>query len=342
MRRVVVGPKLASLFGEELRGYMKRQQQMLQVGEIIGEMYQIVSELGHGTMGVVYKAKRLWGGGEVAVKVLYSRHCHDQEQVSRFWQEMNLSRTLQHPNIVKVFDFGQSNKQLPYFVQELLRGKDLQEELELGNQFSIRQIIDLLVPVCAALEAAHQQNIVHRDLKPANIFMGASVKLIDFGLAKIRETKGVTTASGVVGTPAYMSPEQIRGEALDGRSDLYALGVILYQLLCGSLPFTGNGYLDIGEKILLVPAEDVRQRAKDKELPGALARLAMQCLSKERGDRPESAEEVLKRLLAIKATLDAEHAPERLARKFLEKMQSISRDFKSGLRPVVQKLKLTA
>ena len=321
---------------------MNRQQNMLQVGEIIGDMYQIVSELGHGNMGIVYKAKRLWGGGEVAIKVLYQEHCHNQEQVSRFWQEMNLSRKLQHPNIVQVFDFGQSSKQLPYFVQELLTGRDLQEELELGKQLSMRQIIDLLAPVCAALAAAHQQNVVHRDLKPANIFVGASVKLIDFGLAKIRETKGVTTAFGVVGTPAYMSPEQLRGEELDGRSDLYALGVILYQLLCGSLPFTGKGYLDIGEKILLQPAEDVRQRAKDKEIPGALARLAMQCLSKERGDRPESAEEVLKRLLAVKATLNAEHAPERIARRLLEKLQSLPREFKSGLRPVVQKLKLTA
>jgi eukaryotic-like serine/threonine-protein kinase len=321
---------------------MNIQQNMLQVGEIIGDMYQIVSTLGQGNMGVVYKAKRLWGGGEVAIKVLYQEHSNNQEQVSRFWQEMNLSRNLQHPNIVQVFDFGQSNKQLPYFVQELLSGKDLQEELEHSKQFSMDQIIELLVPVCAALEAAHSQNVVHRDLKPANIFLGESIKLIDFGLAKIRETKGVTTAFGVVGTPAYMSPEQLRGEELDGRSDLYALGVILYQLLCGSLPFTGKGYLDIGEKILFQPAEDVRHRAKGREIPGALARLAMQCLSKDKNDRPESAAEVIERLLAMKATLNAEHAPERLARQLLEKLQSLSRELKSGLRPVTQKLKLTA
>jgi serine/threonine protein kinase len=214
--------------------------------------------------------------------------------------------------------------------------------LHQGAKFSLKQIVELILPICSALSVAHQQNVVHRDLKPANIFVGNSVKLIDFGLAKIRETKGVTTAFGVVGTPAYMSPEQLRGESLDGRSDIYALGVILYQLLCGSLPFTGKGYLDIGEKILLQPAEDIRLRAKEREIPGALARLVMQCLEKDREHRPESADEVLKRLLAIRATLDAENTPERLARTLLEKIQSLPREFKSGLRPVVQKLKLTA
>lgn len=321
---------------------MRHQATLLQSGEILAGLYQIEAEIGRGTMGVVYRATRVMGGGAVAVKVLYPKHCQDKEQVGRFWQEARLCRKLQHPNVIQVFDFGLSERGLPYFVEEILEGQDLQALLDQGLKLSSPQLIELMLPVCAALSAAHEAGIVHRDLKPANIFVGPCIKLIDFGLAKVKASVKSGIHTNIVGTPAYMSPEQLRGESLDARSDIYALGVIFYQLLCGELPFWGESYLEIGEKILTQPPEEVRQRARDKQIPGALARIAMQCLEKDREDRPKSAQELIERLISVRETLASDNTPVRLARVFLERLQWLQREFKSGVRPVVQKLKLSA
>jgi serine/threonine-protein kinase len=164
--------------------------------------------------------------------------------------------------------------------------------------------------------------------------------LIDFGLAKISDcnASSYTGHFGIVGTPAYMAPEHLRGEELDARADLYALGVILYQLLCGALPFYGKGYLEIGEKILSQEPEDVRRRT-EKEIPWGLARLAMQALAKDRNDRPSTAREFARRL---RSSLELETAPARLARAVFARLQSLQQGIKNSAQPLVQSLKRSA
>jgi eukaryotic-like serine/threonine-protein kinase len=293
----------------------------LKPGDILCDRYEILEELGRGAMGIVYRARHRKLGDLVAVKVVDALRCTGPEALGRFRREAKLANRIKHPNVIRVLDLDETPWGAPFLVEELVEGMDLQVHLDAKDCFSPREVIDILVPLCEALSAAHEEGIIHRDLKPGNVMIsrrragvmgqstprtaGVSVKLIDFGLAKaLDDTKAsFRTIQGVVGTPAYMAPEQIRGEELDARVDVYALGVLLYELLTGAVPFPGDGALEIAEKVLGEAAEEPSLRAPGREIPEKLARLAMQALSKERGARPKSAEEFCQKLLAAREEL---------------------------------------
>ena len=220
--------------------------------------YDIERVLGEGAMGVVYEGNDTRLHRKVAIKTILKSALDSssaKEYSMRFAREAQAVARLNHPNIVQVFDFAEEGD-VAYIVMELVRGRELKTFFDAKERFELKEIVHIVGELCEALHFAHEAGIVHRDIKPANVMIDAQgrVKLTDFGVARIadpdRTVSDKTQAGTVVGTPAYMSPEQIQGLTLDRRSDIFSAGVILYEFLCGSKPFTGAGAWAIAKKIL--------------------------------------------------------------------------------------------
>ncbi|HTJ80695.1 MAG TPA: protein kinase, partial [Polyangiaceae bacterium] len=223
------------------------------VGRTLPGGYRIVEPLAEGSMGRVYRAEQKALGRAVAVKVMNPGLVTDPGMVERFRTEARAASSLNHPNCVRVLDFGQTQDGRPYIVMELLNGHDLAELLGQSHLMPVTRALDLTLQILGALEEAHGQGIVHRDLKPGNVIVlsqrggGDLVKVVDFGLAKLRSS--LSSPGGLVfGTPEYISPEQAMAKDTDNRTDLYACGVILFELLTGRLPFLGETPVELLEK----------------------------------------------------------------------------------------------
>ena len=215
--------------------------------------YEVVSELGRGSMGVVYEGFDPVIGRRIAIKTMLTEGLSSQEFrefKARFQREAQAAGVLSHPNIVNVFDYGEDSGTL-YLVMEYLEGKSLEKLVEEQGMLPIETIIPMYDQVCSALDHAHQHSIVHRDIKPANIMIldNGLVKVTDFGIAKVM-SMGMTQAGQVLGTPNYMSPEQVKGRQVDGRSDIFSLGIILYDLVTGEMPFGGENITTVIYKII--------------------------------------------------------------------------------------------
>jgi tRNA A-37 threonylcarbamoyl transferase component Bud32 len=233
-------------------------QEVPQVKPKLGR-YEIVEELGRGAMGIVYKGLDPKLGRLTAIKTIRFTDDFDADQVEKikeqFYREAEVVAKLSHPNIVTIYDVGE-DLDLSYLAMEYLEGESLEKYAETGNLLSIRKCIDVVGQVCDALFYAHSRGIVHRDIKPANIMIlkNGVVKVTDFGIARATATS--KTRTGVIkGTPYYMSPEQISGMKVDGRSDIFSLGVVFYQLLTGELPFGGENLAAIMYQITSAPHE---------------------------------------------------------------------------------------
>ena len=257
-------------------------------------------------MGAIYKAEHIPLERSVCVKVMHPHVATDAQLVKRFHREARAASSLQHQNIVGVMDFGQADvtsgkeagERVLYLVMEFIDGKDLADILFAEGPLDPQRLTTLMREVCFALDEAHAQGVVHRDLKPENIMVYKTrlgeerAKVLDFGIAKIlddgqAEITRLTMAGTVCGTPEYMSPEQARGKDLDGRSDLYALGVIMYQLLTGQLPFDGNTPIEIVTKHLTNPP--VAPSRLRSDVPPALETLILRLLEKKQEGRPRTA-----------------------------------------------------
>jgi serine/threonine-protein kinase len=275
------------------------------IGATIAGKYRLSDLLGSGVMGRVYRAKQLQTGNEVAIKLINPESAADPQTAARFQQEARATSRLRHPNTIAILDFGQTESGLLYLVTELLHGRTLAEILAEAPTLPPRRVVDLLGQALSALDASHAASIVHRDFKPENCFVtpmpsGAEhVKVLDFGMAKLRgEQDPQLTASGsVCGTPDYMSPEQIRGEELDARSDVYAVGVVLYESLTGTRPHVGS-MLEVLRRHQQEPAEPPRLKRPDLAIPVPLELVCLRALSKRREDRFRNAEEMRTTLLA--------------------------------------------
>lgn len=216
-------------------------------GKVLGDKYEILAHLGSGAMGVVYKARHLILNKEVAIKVLQSQALNDRVKKERFMREAKAQGGLSHRNIAAVHDFGLTDKEQPFFVMDLLKGETLEDYLERVKSLPCVEACQIFEQVARALQHAHSKGIVHRDLKPSNIMLVESedgdrqALLVDFGIAvfKEKELTKLTKADFVLGTPLYMSPEQIKGKDLDARSDIYSLGCVMFETLTGNLPFSG-------------------------------------------------------------------------------------------------------
>jgi serine/threonine-protein kinase len=266
--------------------------------------YEIVSPLGAGGMGEVYRARDTRLHREVAVKVLPASFSQDADRLRRFEQEARAASALNHPGILTIHDFGLQDDGAPYVVSELLEGETLRQRLE-GGRLSVRKALDYTAQIARGLAAAHEKGIVHRDLKPENLFVtkDGRGKILDFGLAKLThpertgtplteaptETRG-TEPGIVMGTVGYMSPEQVRGQTADHRSDIFSLGAVLYELLTGRRAFRGDTAVEAMNAILKEdPPEPSRTVA---ELPPALNRIVGHCLEKGPQERFQSARDV--------------------------------------------------
>lgn len=266
--------------------------------------YEIVRELGRGAMGVVYEGLDSKLHRRVAIKTIIKNALVDPDVAAdyseRFMREAQAVAKLNHPNIVTVYDFGEEGE-MAYFVMEFIQGHELKQYLDSGVQFSLQKSLGYMIDLLSALDYAHAQGIVHRDIKPANVMVDQSgrLKLTDFGVVKMLDNVEGTSAGTMVGTPGYMSPEQILGTGVSPRSDIFAAGVILYQLLTWQKPFTGDGVFTIQQKI--VNDDPVLPSALNGALPPVLDQIVGKALAKKPEDRYRSAREFaddLKRYLA--------------------------------------------
>jgi predicted Ser/Thr protein kinase len=268
-------------------------------GCVVGGRYRIERQIGKGGFGAVYLASHLATKQELVLKVLKPDLSEDPTQVQRFFNEARASSLLSHPNTVRVFDFGQTDVGLLYIAMERLHGKELAHALrEGGGRLSALRAVRIAIGVLKSLAEAHHAGLVHRDLKPDNVFLcrvhgeDEFVKVIDFGIAKPKDSgeQNLTRTGFTVGTPKYMSPEQVLNKPLDGRSDLYALGVILYQCLAGEVPLVGASPMETLMAHLQQEPLDLRQRAPD--VPVALAKLVMRALRKNPWERFTDADDM--------------------------------------------------
>ncbi len=283
------------------------------VGRSLPGGYLILELVGIGGMGRVYRAEQTNLGRTVAVKIIHPHLVGEENAAARFITEARAASRLNHPNSVAIIDFGKSPDGQLYLVMEFLRGRDLARVTYDDGPLAFRRIVDVLRQTLAALAEAHSQNIIHRDLKPENIILepvrsgGDFVKVVDFGLAKMRaetQQRGITSPGIVCGTPEYMSPEQARGDDLDARSDLYAVGVILYQLLTGRLPFEAESPTQVVLAHLTQAPKDPREVAPDRQIPASLVEIALKALSKEAKDRHQDADEFAATLSKALAQLE--------------------------------------
>ena len=261
--------------------------------------YQVEKELGKGAMGVVYLGRDPKINRVVAIKTMALSQEFDEDELvevkERFFREAETAGRLNHPNIVTIFDAGEEHD-LAYIAMEFLKGKDLVPQTKPDALLPLPQVASIVARVAEALAYAHGNNVVHRDIKPANIMYEAAsdqVKVTDFGIARITDSSKTKTGM-VLGTPSYMSPEQLAGKKIDGRSDLFSLGVTLYQLCCGKLPFTGESMAQLMFKIANEPHEDILRVRPD--VPPALAAIIDRALAKDITQRYQDGNEMARDL----------------------------------------------
>jgi serine/threonine protein kinase len=267
---------------------------VIEPGAVLAGKYRLESKIGSGAFGAVFKATHLALANQVAVKVLQSNMVPTQEALARFQREGVSACRIQHPNAVSIIDFGVTDNGVAYLSMELLSGHSLAEEIQKRSPFSPRRCAEILVPLCDVLGEAHAAGIIHRDIKPANVFLhhgrsGEVVKVLDFGIAKLLDDGGaeLTVEGSLVGTPAYMAPERLSSAPYDGRSDVYSVGIMLYEMLCGQPPFKSKDLMAVA--MMQMTQEPRPPREHNSSIPRAVEALVLETLSKDPAQRPTPA-----------------------------------------------------
>ena len=272
---------------------------MVGPGTVLAGKYRLEEELGAGSFGAVYRATHLGFEQSVAVKVLQTPVDETSETLARFRQEGRSAFRLQHPNVVSVLDFNFSEGSFAFLVMELLEGHNLDQELKRRGRLTPERCGEILPPICDALAEAHGLGIIHRDIKPANIYLhqtrrGEVVKVLDFGIAKMvgdaAMDQHLTLDEGILGTPAYMAPERLSGGKYDGRSDVYALGVVLYQMLAGRPPFVSQTNEAMAVAMMHLTHQPEPLRKLQPDLSPAIESVVMAALAKDADSRPTAAQ----------------------------------------------------
>ncbi|MCK4645161.1 MAG: protein kinase [Candidatus Aminicenantes bacterium] len=263
----------------------------LTTGSTFADRYQIIEELGKGGMGRVYRVLDKKLKEEIALKLIRPEIAKDKKTVERFSNELKMARKIGHKNVARMFDLNEEQG-THYITMEYVRGEDLKRLLRKIGQLSAGQVIPIAKQVCDGLTEAHRLGVVHRDLKPQNVMVDedGNARIMDFGIARSLESKGITGAGVIIGTPEYMSPEQVEGKETDQRSDIYSLGVILYEMVTGRVPFEGDTPFTVGVKHKSETPRDPKEL--NAQIPEGLSSVIMKCLEKDKEARYQSAGEV--------------------------------------------------
>jgi serine/threonine-protein kinase len=286
--------------GLELRGELGATPGDL-AGTVLGGKYRIGRKIGSGGIGVVYAAEHVTLGHEVAVKVLRGAAARDGGEIARLRREAYIQVHIEHPNIARVLDLDQMPDGSIYVVMDRLVGRSLADKLSRDGLLAPGFAIPVFIDVCRALHAAHKKGVVHRDLKPGNIFLceDGVAKVLDFGMSKLASAESLTQTGYTLGTPEYMAPEQCIGAQVEARTDIYALGVMMYEALTGELPIIAQHrreLLDLHQRQIPIP---MRHRRPDLPIPEALDLAVLKCLKKRLNERPKSAAELELLLAAV-------------------------------------------
>jgi eukaryotic-like serine/threonine-protein kinase len=283
-----------------------RNAKTLPVGFEIGSRYKVVGFLGRGGMGAVYRVHDNELNRDVALKLIRADLEEDQNVIDRFKREIHLSSLVTHRNVLRVYDLGESDG-VKYLTMQLVEGDDLSHAMRGSNTMPLERATNIFRQICLGLAAAHEQSVIHRDLKPQNIMIGKDdhVYLTDFGLARTSDQPGLTASGAVIGTPDFMSPEQVRGDHVDIRSDIYSLGIIFFQMLTGHLPFQGRSTYEV--MMQRVQHEAPTARSLNPVIPERISRIIEKCMATRAAARYASVQEILQ-------DLDGDAAP-RLARR---------------------------
>jgi len=291
----------------------------LKPGETFWNNYRIISVIGKGGVSTVYKAETLDTTQIVAIKVLHAHRSRDEELVRRFVREAQTTTKLDHPHAIHIYEWGIDQHERPFMIIEYLSGETLSSRIRKGNGLSAKKAVEIMEQVCQAIGEAHHLGIIHRDLKPDNIMLTTQngledwVKVVDFGIAKLEPSvaeggvaqAALTAAGAMLGTPQYMAPEQLRGQKADCRSDIYSLGVIMYEMLTGKPPFNSKKTSEIVVGHLNVTPESPKRVRMDLNIPDYVSEAVMRALSKNPAARPTTVQEFLNDLL--KASSKSEH-----------------------------------
>ena len=272
-------------------------------GEVIAGRYELLELIGKGGMSSVYKAHDRLLDRQIAVKILHPHFTEDEEYVERFRREARAVAQLSHPNIVTVIDRGEDEGR-QYIVFEYVEGENLKQLLERTGPMPVRDALLMALQMARALAFAHGRGLIHRDVKPQNVLMNADgqAKMTDFGIARSVDVQGVTITGTVLGTSEYIAPEQARGERVDAQTDVYSLGVVLYELLVGGVPYEGETFVTVALKHVNEPVPPVLERRPD--VPPRVALAVERAMAKSRDERFSSMEELVDELVGCLHELD--------------------------------------
>jgi serine/threonine protein kinase/tetratricopeptide (TPR) repeat protein len=277
---------------------LETPREELTTGSTFAGRYQIIEELGRGGMGRVYKAQDTELKEKVALKLISPDVSADKNTVERFQNELRIARKIVHQNVGRMYDLGKEEGR-HFITMEYVEGQDLKSLIRQSRQLTIGTAVSIAIQVAEGLAEAHRLGVVHRDLKPGNIMIDrdGNARIMDFGIARSLKEKGITGAGVMIGTPEYMSPEQVEGKETDQRTDIYALGVILYEMVTGRVPFEGDTALAIAVKHKTEAPKDPREF--NSQICEELSRIILRCLEKDKEKRPQSAGELRSELESI-------------------------------------------
>jgi len=266
-------------------------------GTVLSSRYEIIELLGRGGMGNVYRVVDKKINEEIALKFL-NLAIADEKMIERFKNELKLARKISHKNICRMYDLGDLDG-TPYITMEYVTGEDLRSMIKMTGQLSVGRALSIAMQVCEGLAEAHRLGVVHRDLKPRNIMIDkeGNARIMDFGIARSIKVKGITRVGSIIGTPEYMSPEQVKGEKVDHRSDIYSMGIILFEMMTGQVPFEGDTSLSIALKHEKEIPPDPREF--NAQIPKELSRVILRCLEKDKERRFQGAGELFSDLVKV-------------------------------------------
>jgi serine/threonine protein kinase len=269
------------------------------IGKLLLNRYELLEKIGEGGMGIVYKAKCHLLNRVVAVKILKSELGNDEQFVTKFKREATSAARLSHPNIVNVHDVGEENH-VNFIVMEYINGKTLKQIIRESGRLSSTKTVEIALQIAKALDCAHKNNIIHRDIKPDNILITEDniVKVADFGIAKVADSRTVTNSSSIMGTAHYFSPEQAKGNFVDGRTDIYSLGIVMYEMLTGRVPYDAESSISVAMMHIQAPVIPPKEIIKD--IPENLNLVIVRAMEKEPINRYQKVKEMADILNSIK------------------------------------------